>query len=63
MTANVFILSGSGNNRQRTSAQPGRNGIETLIFFVISQILKTTEKMLSVWAEVGATGAKLNSFR
>jgi hypothetical protein len=27
------------------------------------QISKTTEKMLSAWAEVGAAAAKFNSFR
>jgi hypothetical protein len=45
-----------------TSASFGRNEIETFIF-TSAKFQKTTEKMLSVWFDIGATVPKLNSFR
>jgi hypothetical protein len=33
------------------------------MFVILVKTPKTTEKMLSVWLDIGATRAKLNSFR
>jgi hypothetical protein len=58
----ISFRAGAVPGAPATSANIGRNEIETFIIR-LRKISKTTEKMLSVWFDIGATVPKLNSFR
>ena len=58
----VSVLSGPDNRRLPASAVLGRDENKTFRVCDICKIPKTTEKIFSVWVEIGATGAKFNSF-